>query len=180
MNSIVKYISLTGFKKCKMKKTTIIALLFVLPFLYVACGGNENDNSQSVTPADDLVAEEQVEEEYDPTRGHGEYDEDDFDNLKGLDAALAEKGKAISTSKCFSCHKANDEMLVGPGWKGVTERRTLHWIMNFISNPDPMIDKDPELQKQLEQCLVRMPNQFLDHDDARAIVEYMRENDGVK
>ena len=41
-----------------------------------------------------------------------------------------------------------EEKLVGPGWKGVSERRTPQWIMNFITNPDPMIDKDPELQAQ--------------------------------
>lgn len=52
--------------------------------------------------------------------------------------------------------------------------------MNFITNPDPMIDKDPELQAQLELCLVRMPNQSLVDDEARNILEFMRKNDGVK
>ncbi len=45
--------------------------------------------------------------------------------------------------------------------------------MNFITNPDPMIDKDPKLQAQLELCLVRMPNQSLSDDDARNILEFM-------
>jgi hypothetical protein len=67
--------------------------------------------------------------------------------------------------------------LVGPGWKGVTERRTGAWLMNFITNPDPMIDKDPELQAQLEICLVRMPNQNVAEAEAKAIVEFMRQND---
>lgn len=70
-----------------------------------------------------------------------------------------------------------DERLVGPGWKGVTERRTGSWLMNFITNPDPMIDKDPELQAQLEICLVRMPNQNVVETEAKAIVEFMRSND---
>lgn len=52
--------------------------------------------------------------------------------------------------------------------------------MNFISNPDPMIDVDPELQKQLELCLVRMPNQGLTDKEARDVLEYMREIDGAK
>jgi hypothetical protein len=43
-----------------------------------------------------------------------------------------------------------------------------------------MIDKDPELQAQLELCLVRMPNQSLNDTEAREILEYMRKNDGVK
>ena len=62
----------------------------------------------------------------------------------------------------------------------MTERRTAHWIMNFITNPDPMIDKDPEVQAQLELCLVRMPNQNLEEQEARDILEYMRQVDGVK
>ena len=93
---------------------------------------------------------------------------------------MAKNGKSISETKCFSCHKTTDERLVGPGWKDVTKRRTAHWIMNFITDPDPMIDKDPEVQKQLETCLVRMPNQSLEEKDAREIVEFMRQNDGAK
>ena len=72
------------------------------------------------------------------------------------------------------------EKLVGPGWKGISERRRPEWIMNFITNPDPMIDKDPEVKAQLEICLVRMPNQGITDVEAREIVEYMRKIDGVK
>ncbi|HOB25476.1 MAG TPA: cytochrome c, partial [Kaistella sp.] len=118
-------------------------------------------------------------EEYDPHRGEGKFTAENV-TVKGLDAAMATKGKSISETKCFSCHKMSDERLVGPGWKGVTERRQPAWIMNFITNPDPMIDKDPEVQAQLEICLVRMPNQGLSDDDARNILEYMRKIDGVK
>ena len=52
--------------------------------------------------------------------------------------------------------------------------------MNFITNTDAMLNKDPKAQAQLEICLVRMPNQNLADDDARSLYEYMRENDGVK
>ena len=52
--------------------------------------------------------------------------------------------------------------------------------MNFITNTDAMIDKDPAAQAQLELCLVRMPNQSLSDDDARHLLEFMRKNDGVK
>ena len=88
--------------------------------------------------------------------------------------------EVIQSVKCSSCHKLTDEKLVGPGWKGVTTRRTGEWIMNFITNPDPMIDKDPEVQAQLEICLVRMPNQNLTDDEARHILEFMRQNDSGK
>ena len=73
-----------------------------------------------------------------------------------------------------------DEKLVGPGWKGVTTRHKPEWIMNFTTNTDVMIDKDPKAQAMLEICMVRMPNQNLSDDDARNVLEYMRQNDGVK
>jgi hypothetical protein len=45
---------------------------------------------------------------------------------------------------------------------------------------DIMLEKDPEAQKLLEQCLVRMPNQNISKDEARSVLEYMRSNDGEK
>jgi hypothetical protein len=73
-----------------------------------------------------------------------------------------------------------DEKLVGPGWKGITQRRSAGWIIAMITNTDEMLNQDTEAQKLLEQCLVRMPNQNVSQEDARKVVEFMRDNDGVK
>ena len=93
---------------------------------------------------------------------------------------MAGNGEKTFGVKCSSCHKLTDEKLVGPGWKGVTSRHTPEWIMNFVTNTDAMITKDPKAQAQLEICLVRMPNQNLSDDEARSLYEFMRKNDGVK
>lgn len=93
---------------------------------------------------------------------------------------MAEAGEKIYKVKCSACHKLTDERLVGPGWKGVTSRHTPEWIMNFVTNTDDMLNKDPKAQALLEICLVRMPNQNLSDEDARNVYEFMRENDGVK
>ncbi|MBX2930340.1 MAG: c-type cytochrome [Chitinophagaceae bacterium] len=166
-----------------MKKKIVFGLLLALPMFFIACGG-ENTNTNKTTPSDENKEQAATEESadavtYDPRRGEGKFDSSNL-QIKGLDAAMASKGKAISDTKCMSCHKVTDEMLVGPGWKGVTNRHTPYWLMNFITNPDPMIDKDPKVQQQLEVCLVRMPNQNLADEEARAILEYMRKNDGAK
>jgi mono/diheme cytochrome c family protein len=97
-----------------------------------------------------------------------------------LDAAMAAEGKKVFDVKCSSCHKLTNEKLVGPGWAGVTSRHEPVWIMNFATNPDEMINKDPKAQAMLEICLVRMPNQNLTDAEARDVLEFMRENDGVK
>jgi mono/diheme cytochrome c family protein len=153
-----------------MKKT--IACLFILAILY-ACSG---DKKKASDYKDNTV---KSAADYDPKRGLGKHTAESI-KLGAIDAVMAENGAKIQGVKCASCHKITEEKLVGPGWKGVTTRRTPAWIMNFITNPDPMIDKDPAMQAQLEICLVRMPNQSLTDDDARNILEFMRKNDSGK
>ncbi len=97
-----------------------------------------------------------------------------------LDKPMADAGNKVYDVKCSSCHKLTDEKLVGPGWKEVTSRRKAEWIMNFSTNTDEMLNSDPSAMSMLEECLVRMPNQSLSDDDARAVYEFMRKNDGVK
>lgn len=151
-----------------------IVFLAICALIY-GCGQSGNQSSSDSGNATTTTTNAS---DYDPNRGEGK-----FDNVnvgESLDVAMAREGKLISDLKCASCHKYTDERLVGPGWAGVSEKHRPEWIMNFITNPDPMIDKDPELQAQLEICLVRMPNQNLADEEARAILEFMRENDGVK
>ena len=52
--------------------------------------------------------------------------------------------------------------------------------MNMATNVDMMLETDPEAQKLLEQCMVRMPNQNISKEDARIVLEFMRSNDGEK
>lgn len=159
----------------KLLTTCIIAIAMY------ACG-NQGETKDSANASDEPKATTETTENgnpsYDPKRGEGK-----FENVElpaSLDVAMAQSGKQIYEVKCASCHKLTDERLVGPGWKGVSNKHRPEWIMNFITNPDAMIDKDPELQAQLEICLVRMPNQSLSDDDARHLLEFMRQNDGVK
>ena len=112
---------------------------------------------------------------------HGvEMKETDLVLSSPLDKAMVDAGKATYGLKCQSCHKLTEEKLVGPGWKDVTKRRKPIWIMNMITNVDMMLEKDPEAQKLLELCLVRMPNQNITQEEARKVIEFMRSNDGEK
>lgn len=159
--------------------------LATLAFTLFSCGGDKKTDSiptgsteTTATTTDQSTAEmETTAAKYDPNRGLGKHENVD---VSKFDPAMAAAGKKVAEVKCTSCHKPTDEKLVGPGWLGVTKRHKPEWIMNFISNPDPMIDVDPELQKQLELCLVRMPNQGLTDTEGREVLEYMREIDGAK
>jgi len=161
-----------------MKKLAI--LLFLGAFI-AACGGGSTENStptsDNSTPAE-TPKTESGNPSYDPERGEGKFTKVEVGET--LDVAMAAEGEKVFGVKCSSCHKLTSEKLVGPGWTGVTDRHTAEWIMNFSTNTDVMLDKDPKAQAQLEICLVRMPNQNLSDDDARHLYEFMRKNDGVK
>ncbi len=165
-------------------KNLKLFLIGLATITIISCGGDkkiESSTESKSAEASSASAESESTSsgDYDPKRGLGKYDESNVDVSK-FDATMAAEGKKIAEVKCTSCHKPTEEKLVGPGWKGVTTRQTPYWIMNFITNPDPMINVDPELQKQLEICLVRMPNQGLNETEARQVLEYMREIDGAK
>ena len=115
------------------------------------------------------------------TEVHGsEVKAEDVHLTNPLNAQWVTEGKGLYEVKCQACHKLTDEKLVGPGWKGVTQKRKPEWILNMITNVDMMLEKDPEAQRLLEECLVRMPNQNLNLEEARKVLEFQRSNDGEK
>jgi mono/diheme cytochrome c family protein len=119
-----------------------------------------------------------VEAIADPTKGIGAIKNVTLNNP--LDEARIKRGLEVYGMKCQSCHTLDDKRVVGPGWKDITKKRKPEWIMNMILNVDVMLEKDPEAQKLLELCLMRMPNQNVSVGDARDILEFMRQNDGEK
>jgi cytochrome c551/c552 len=159
-----------------MKKLFILSLLGAVIF---SCNNNA-DNKSETTPENTAgeSATANGNPSYDPERGVGKFTNVQVDEK--LNVQMADAGEKVYDVKCSSCHKLTDEKLVGPGWKGVTQRHKPEWIMNFVTNVDEMLAKDPKAQAQLEICLVRMPNQNLSDDDARNLYEFMRKNDGVK
>ncbi len=154
------------------------AFVISIGFLLAACGGGAGSDQKAADPYDAKKTENNGNPSYDPKRGEGKFTKVEVGEK--LDPAMAAAGEKVYTVKCSSCHKTSGEKLVGPGWLGITKRLTAEWIMNFATNPEPMLDKDPEAKAQLEICLVRMPNQNISDDDARHVYEFMRRNDGVK
>jgi hypothetical protein len=133
----------------------------------------ENNHEQKENPV-----EEAQEHSMDPTKGIGQVKKVTLHSP--LEQDRVKRGIAIYEMKCQACHKLDETRVVGPGWKDITKRRKPEWIMNMITNVDVMLDEDPEAQKLLELCLMRMPNQNMSIGDARDVLEYMRQNDGEK
>jgi len=162
-----------------------IMFLVLLPIIMYACnsGGSDDSSKTSTVSATDSSGEKIPNpggdvSSYDSIRGAGKFTHVDINDK--LDATLASGGEKIYVVKCAACHKLTEEKLVGPGWKGVTNRHKPEWIMNFVTNTDEMLNKDPNAKALLEICLVRMPNQNLADTDARQLFEFMRKNDGIK
>jgi len=156
-----------------MKPSNLLTILLVLGgFIFLACNGGAKEDPKPVDIQE--LAKDKPET-------HGtELKENDVTLSTPLDNAMVTAGKSTYELKCQSCHKLTEEKLVGPGWKGVTQKRQPVWIMNMITNVEMMLETDPEAQKLLELCMVRMPNQNIGKDEARKVLEFMRSNDGVK
>lgn len=158
----------------KRKSFLVLVITFLISgsLFFTACNSEEKPKEETPTAQETPKDQPEV---------HGtEVKPGDITLATPLNQEWVKTGKGIYDLKCQSCHRLTDERLVGPGWAGVTKRREPHWIMNMITNVDMMLETDPEAQKLLEQCMVRMPNQNLSKDDARQIIEFMRSNDGQK
>lgn len=154
----------------RTKSILTVTALMASIVLY-SCGG-ESDKKVETTDAPASMVEETPAVS---DKGIGKFQNVELTNP--LDEGMIATGKNVYDVKCAACHKLTGEKLVGPGWEGVTERRTPEWIMNFVTNVDEMLEKDPESQAMLEICMVRMPNQNLSDDEARGTLEFMRQND---
>jgi cytochrome c2 len=155
------------------KSVTVVMVFIISSFFIIACGGDGDKKEEKSADVQESAKNQ--------TEVHGAIvNPGDVTLTTPLNQEWVNAGKATYDLKCQSCHKLTDERLVGPGWSGVTKRREPHWIMNMVTNVEMMLETDPEAQKLLEQCLVRMPNQNLNKDQARQVIEFMRSNDGVK
>lgn len=147
------------------------ALLFL-----AACGGSGSDKTKDETTSTTKESGTTTPTEGSEKNGVGKFQYVALTHP--LDQTMVAAGKTIYNLKCGSCHKLTGEKLVGPGWKGVTDRRTPEWIMNFVTNTEEMLEKNQQAKNLYEICLVKMPNQNLSDDDARHMLEFMRSNDG--
>ena len=152
-------------RKIILSLATISALL-----LMYSCGNNEKANEESSEAPQSMVTEEPK----DDGQGIGK-----FKNitLAALDEKLAEQGKVVFEAKCVACHRTTNQKIVGPGLLGVTEKRQPAWIMNMITNPVEMTQKDPAAKDLLAEHLTQMTFQDVSDDQAKQILEYLREND---
>ena len=157
-----------------MNYKSLIAVAACMSFMMFGCNSNKQSGNESGSDTTNLMKEADASKK--DEKGIGKFKDVKINHP--LDQAMLAKGEPVFATKCFACHKLTNEKLVGPGWKGVTDRRAPEWILNFITNTNMMLDSDLVAQQLMVVCLVRMPNQSLTDDEARSVYEFMRKNDG--
>jgi cytochrome c len=149
----------------KLKLITILTL----GVLMSSCGG-EKAKKDVDSPIVEEVKEEVAKVDPMTDKGVGKITSV---SLGEIDPTMVAEGEVIFKAKCTACHKIS-KRFVGPGLKGVTQRRTPEWIMNMILDPELMV-KENEIAKQLLiEYTAPMANQNLTEDEARKILEYFR------
>jgi len=100
-------------------------LIFASLLFMASCGGGEsstNGQSQNTTEETPNVIEEN------PTS-----------NLSEEDKTRFTSGENLFSIHCASCHKIKED-LIGPALAGITERRSMEWIIKFTKNSKEMIE----------------------------------------
>lgn len=91
--------------------------------------------------------------------------------------AQVERGRGLFRTKgCSACH-AFGRKVTCPDLKGVTMRRTSDWMEHQILHPEIMTKEDPISHQLLGTYNLQMPNQGLNQDEARAVIEFFKFED---
>ena len=150
----------------KFLSLVVVALLFV-----TGCGGSSNKTeAESSEAPQSMIADEPV----DDGQGIGKYKDV---TLAAIDEKLAKDGQVVFDAKCSACHKTTAQKVVGPGLAGVTAKRQPAWILNMITNPVEMTQKDPAAKELLAEHLTHLTFQDVSDEDAKKLLEYLRYND---
>jgi mono/diheme cytochrome c family protein len=96
-----------------------------------------------------------------------------FGEMYAQDAA---EGETLFKNNCAACHASTDEVLVGPGLKGISERRPIEWIIKWVHNPQAMISSGDKYANDLynkfnKAAMTPYPN-FSD-DQIKGIIAYI-------
>jgi mono/diheme cytochrome c family protein len=95
--------------------------------------------------------------------------------INNASTQASQNGEQIFTSKCTGCHTIGNGNLVGPDLKDVTQRRSLEWLVRFISNPKQVIDAgDKEASKMVQEFNgLIMPASGLTDVEVGAVIEFL-------
>lgn len=89
-------------------------------------------------------------------------------------------GEQLYRTRCATCHTVTGNELpgaLGPDLLGVTERREMDWLLNWLRAPDQVLaNKDPIAIALYEKYnRLSMPNMRLNQEEAESLIDYIEE-----
>lgn len=88
--------------------------------------------------------------------------------------SAAASGEETFKKKCGACHSVGGGKLTGPDLKGVTERRTEAWLLQFVKSPQKLADSGDATAKALiAEFGFPMPDQDITDADLKAVLAYI-------
>ena len=98
-----------------------------------------------------------------------------IDKMNGFDSIVG-KGRELFEANCISCHSTKTDVVLGPGLKGIEERRDSIWIARFIKNSQAVIKSGDKYAIDLFEKYNKMQMTNFDFTDAEvwAILRYIR------
>jgi len=92
--------------------------------------------------------------------------------------AVTGVGQLLFANRCAACHTFGKGAELGPDLKGITSRRELGWIVNYLAEPNKMrARKDPIALELAKNNKVLMPNLQLTHKQVEDVMEYIEAMD---
>ena len=90
--------------------------------------------------------------------------------------ALYIHGKTLFNNNCEPCHSPGSDIIVGPGLKGILERRSIDWLIPWVQNSQKVIASDDPYAVKLYNQYGKTTMQSFDltADEVKAIFAYVQ------
>ena len=89
---------------------------------------------------------------------------------------IGQTGEELFTEWCVDCHTVGGGELVGPDLAGVSERRSIEWLIKIVQNSEALIEAgDPDAVALYEEYdETAMPELPLSEAEVVAVIEYTK------
>ena len=83
-------------------------------------------------------------------------------------------GAKIFKQNCTTCHVIGEARLIGPGLKGVTEKRNKQWLKKWINNSSELIASgDADAVALFEEFKIPMADYDLSDEDMESLLSFI-------
>lgn len=89
------------------------------------------------------------------------------------------RGEQIYRTRCVTCHSLTGNELagaLGPDLQGITQKREMQWLLDWLKAPDQMLKKKDPIAMALYKKYnnLAMPNMRLNQEEALTLLEYIK------